>query len=147
MKRKAAFWVPACLVFLLDQALKAYSAGQHRVLIPGIISLDYTLNTGFALGLFPDSALAATVLSAAVLVLMLVLLRAENWNTCSLIGFGLVIGGAAGNLLDRVLFSAVRDMLHLDFMHFYVFNLADAGVVVGVILILAVTLLDKRSDP
>ena len=145
MKRVLTAAVPALLVLLADQWLKAVSAGQHRVLIPGVLSLSYTLNTGFALGLFPDSALAATVLSAGMMLLVLFLMCRFSWNGRCLCAFGLVLGGALGNLIDRIFLSAVRDMLHLDFMRFYVFNLADAAVVTGVLLLALFTLTERKE--
>ena len=50
MKRVLTAAVPALIILLADQWLKAVSAWQNRVLIPGVLSLSYTLNTGFALG-------------------------------------------------------------------------------------------------
>ena len=146
MKEKWWALAPAAPVFLGDLWLKHISIGQDRTLIPGVLSLRYTLNTGFALGLFPDSALAATLISFLMLLIMLFFLFRFPWRRPAVLGFGMILGGAAGNLWDRLLLRAVRDMLHLDFMHFYVFNLADAAVVLGAGLILLSTLL-SREEP
>lgn len=145
MRKWLTVLIPALCVFLGDQWLKAASAGQSRVLIPGALSLRYTENTGFSLGLFPDTAVPAIVLSCAVLAVALWFLIRERWETPSLLAFGLLLGGAAGNLWDRLRFGFVRDMLHLDFMHFYVFNLADACVVAGAALILLFSLFSRKD--
>ena len=81
-----------------------------------------------------------------MLILLLAALIRNRWNKGALIGFGLALGGALGNLYDRLRFSGVRDMLHLDFMHFYIFNLADVGVVAGIALILLCTLFSPKGD-
>ena len=146
MNRKTMVSLPAVIILAGDLILKNASRGQHRALIPGILSLDYTLNSGFALGLFPDTALTATILSLIILAAVLILLIRFPWNKGSLIGFGLVLGGALGNLYDRLRFSAVRDMIRLDFMHFYIFNLADTGVVAGVSLIVLFTLFAGKEQ-
>ncbi len=145
VKCKLLAVVPVAVILTGDLILKNASGGQHRSLIPGILSLDYSLNSGFALGLFPDTALPATILSVLVLAAVLFLLLRYSWNTGSLIGFGMVLGGALGNLYDRLMFSAVRDMFRLDFMHFYIFNLADAGVVAGAFLIVLFTLFSPKE--
>lgn len=145
MNRKTLAALPALIILAGDLALKKAAAGQHRALIPSILSLDFTLNTGFALGLFPDSALAATILSLLILAAVFALFLRYHWNTGSLIGFGLVLGGALGNLYDRLCFSAVRDLFRLDFIHFYIFNLADVGVVAGVTLIILCTLFSRKE--
>ena len=146
MNRKTIVSLPAVIILAGDLILKNAAFGQHRSLIPGVLSLDYTLNSGFALGLFPDTALTATILSVIILAAVLILLFRFSWNKGSLIGFGLVLGGALGNLYDRLCFSAVRDMLRLDFMHFYIFNLADTGVVAGVSLIVLFTLFAGKEQ-
>ena len=146
MNRKTMVSLPAVIILAGDLILKNASRGQHRALIPGILSLDYTLNSGFALGLFPDTALTATILSLIILAAVLILLIRFPWNKGSLIGFGLMLGGALGNLYDRFRFSAVRDMIRLDFMHFYIFNPADAGVVVGAVLIVLFTLFARKEQ-
>ena len=146
MNRKTIVSLPAVIILAGDLILKKAAFGQHRSLIPGVLSLDYTLNSGFALGLFPDTVLTATALSVIILAAVLVLLIRFPWNKGSLIGFGLVLGGALGNLYDRLRFSAVRDMIRLDFMHFYIFNLADAGVVAGALLIVLFTLFAGKEQ-
>ena len=145
MNRKTLAVLPALIILTGDLVLKNAAAGQHRPLIPGVLSLDYTLNTGFALGLFPDTALAATILSLVILAAVFILFLRYPWNTGSLIGFGMVLGGALGNLYDRLCFGGVRDLFRLDFIHFYIFNLADVGVVAGVALIILCNLFSRKE--
>ena len=70
MKRKLLAVLPAVLILVGDLWLKSAAFTQRRVLSPGILSLQSTWNTGFALGLFPDTALTAAVLSGLMLGLI-----------------------------------------------------------------------------
>ena len=65
------------------------------------------------------------------------------------LGLGLVIGGATGNVIDRIRFGAVVDFLdfHLAGYHWPAFNVADAAICVGAVLMLADGLLTRRSQP
>lgn len=124
--------------------------GSHRVLIPGLVNLVHTSNTGVAFGLFADSnsewmAPALIVFSVVVIVLLVWLLatgRAGGWlGEC---GLALILGGATGNVLDRVLRHRVTDFvdLHLGNYHWYTFNLADSAIVLGAALVVLELLRD-----
>ena len=92
-----------------------------------------------------NAALAATILSLVILAAVFILFLRYPWNTGSLIGFGMVLGGALGNLYDRLCLGGVRDLFRLDFIHFYIFNLADVGVVAGVALIILCNLFSRKE--
>lgn len=146
MKRLHYMILPALAVVAGDLALKHATVGQNRNLIPGILSLDYTLNTGFAFSLFPQAGLASVMIPALILAVELYFIFRGRWKRGLMIGFGLVLGGAVGNLLDRIRFAAVRDMLSMDFFPLFIFNLADVGVVVGAALIFLFTFVWNGED-
>jgi len=125
---------------LLDRTTEL---GWHRSIIPGFLNLVHARNRGVAFSIFADSdspwlrgglivlALGAVTLFAWMLATGRAGTRAERW------GFALVLGGAMGNVLDRILYGSV-----LDFLDFYVrdwhwpaFNVADACLSIGVTLI------------
>lgn len=138
----------AVLVGLLDQAVKlwllfVYDLGS-RGMVPITPWLDFVLtwNTGISYGLFQqDTELGRWLLlafqAAAILCLGVWMLRARTWLTA--VALGLIIGGAIGNIIDRFAYGAVADFVffHIDFgtweFRWYIFNLADAAVVAGVI--------------
>jgi len=100
----------------------------------GLVRLTYTTNTGGAFGLFANQtfllALAAVV---AITVLVLYLRYLPRGSTLLNVGLGLDLGGAIGNLIDRVRLGEVTDFI--DIGAWPVFNLADSAIVVGTFLI------------
>ena len=113
----------------------------------GFFRLTYVTNTGAAFGLFPDQAIPLT-LTAAVGVIALLLhyrwgISDSLWLKSSL---GLQLGGALGNLIDRLRFGHVIDFL--DFRVWPVFNLADSAIVVGaIVLIYFLLFASKMASP
>ncbi len=100
----------------------------------GLVRLTYTTNTGGAFGLFANQtfllSLAAVV---AITVLVLYLRYLPRGSTLLNVGLGLDLGGAIGNLIDRVRLGEVTDFI--DIGAWPVFNLADSAIVVGTFLI------------
>jgi signal peptidase II len=132
----------AVVVYGVDRLTKALaedSLPNHPVkLIPGVLHLTYTTNRGGAFGLFgnaPYLFLAATLIVCAAIVI-------ASFNVAHrvpAIGLGMVLGGALGNLTDRIVRGsglAGRVIDFIDFRVWPVFNLADAAIVIGAALIL-----------
>ena len=147
-RRPLLVWVVALVVFL-DQAVKALVRPRLELydsisVIPGFFSLTRVHNTGAAFGLmngidFPFKAALLALLQTAALVGLTVyvaMLAAEQRLTR--LGLSFVIGGAIGNLIDRILFGYVLDFF--DFYqggwHFWAFNVADAAINIGVALMI-----------
>jgi signal peptidase II len=135
-------------VFVLDQLVKLYIVRQFKLfeqidLVPHWLAITYTLNSGAAFSLFATLAPAAreTMLdglaAAAVVVLGVLLARGARPPIVS-VAFALIMGGAAGNLFDRVVRGRVVDFIYV---HYYawsypVFNIADSAITIGVAIIL-----------
>lgn len=106
-------------------------------------------NTGSAFGLFQNQSLILTVIAFIGLVLMLIFYR--RYTTASLIaniGMGLIFGGAAGNLIDRLRFGAVTDFIYFRFwdsLFWPAYNIADASVSIGIILFLCFIFLEFKG--
>jgi signal peptidase II len=139
-----ALTVLAALVFLGDQATKYAvehftSTAEFRVLVPGFLNLVHTNNPGVAFGLLADSGMpwmsaALIAFSVAVIGLLVWLLATGRGGTwLGQTGLALILGGAAGNMLDRVVRRSVTDFIdfHIGNYHWYTFNIADAAIVVG----------------
>ncbi len=147
MKARALGGLAAIVVFLADQAAKVavlsrsgHFAAQSVSLTP---FLDLTLqwNRGISFSLFAQGshfgrAVLLTLTLAAVALLTWWLIRARSILAAA--GLGAIIGGALGNAFDRVVHGAVVDFLDLHAFgrHFFVFNLADAAINVGVALLM-----------
>ncbi len=140
-------WImPGLAVLALDRLVKAAAAGASAVaLIPGVIGLRPARNTGMALGLFQDGTVGILVVTAVLAALCVWLLRGMRLSGLAPVAVSLMAGGALGNLLDRLLLGYVQDMFELLFMRFYIFNLADVGVVCGAVLC-GVSLLFRPGD-
>jgi signal peptidase II len=138
-------WVRAGLVMLVviaaDQLSKhAVRAGivpgeEHR-LLPGI-ELVNTRNRGVAFGLFPGSHLGVTLLIGVALLALLVYFALHATRPLIWLPTGVLIGGALGNILDRVRDGSVTDFIKLP-LGWPPFNIADASITLGVLLLLFV---------
>jgi signal peptidase II len=128
------------------------TAGARHTVIPGLLNLYYTSNPGVAFGLGADSTAAwmaplLILFSLGVIVLLVWLLatnRAGGWlGQC---GLALILGGAAGNVLDRVMRRSVTDFIdfYVGSHHWYTFNLADSAIVIGAALVVLELFRDWR---
>jgi signal peptidase II len=130
------------VVYGLDRLTKALAESRlpdHPIkLIPGVLHLTYTTNRGGAFGLFgnaPYLFLAATLVVCAAIVVA----SFNVTHRVPAIGLGMVLGGALGNLTDRIVRGSGLDGRVVDFIDFRVwpvFNFADAAIVIGAGLIL-----------
>lgn len=114
-------------------------------MIPGLFHLTRVNNPGAAFGILKNSILFLQLVSwVSVIVLGVYLARSfrRGYRSADL-GWALIVGGAAGNLYDRVHFGYVIDFL--DFRIWPVFNLADSFISVGVILIVAGLFSKKKA--
>jgi signal peptidase II len=140
--------IAAAIVCALDQAVKLWLLGAFDLANKGLVhqtafrAVVLTGNPGISYGLFPqDTDFGRYTLLAlktgAVVILWVWLARAETKLTA--LSLGLIIGGAFGNAIDRLAYGAVMDfvLFHIDTetikFAWYVFNLADAAIVAGVI--------------
>ena len=158
--RFAAYWL-ALLIFVADQLTKWWVLGPLdlrnvvQIEILPIFRLNWTENYGISLGLFPATsdamrwALVAVTSAIAVGVAYWICKEKERGDQLAL---GMVLGGALGNILDRIRFGYVVDFADLhfgDFRPFFIFNVADAAISIGVaILILRafIAWLGERKD-
>ena len=105
-----------------------------------VFSLTYLNNTGVAFGLFPQFGDFFTILAAVVVVAIIFFYRTLDGNDwLTQLALGLQVGGALGNLVDRLCRGSVVDFIDVNFwplQKWPVFNLADSAIVVGVALLL-----------
>ena len=142
--------VISLIVIALDRWSKLWiihhiPIGHARTIIPGVFRLTHVLNTGAAFSLFEGSTSPATVrnLLIAFSVFAVFVVLALIWKfgrQFSLVSFSLalILGGALGNLYDRVRFSHVVDFLEVHIIHYHWpdFNVADSAICIGACLLL-----------
>ena len=127
-------------------------AGSTRVLVPGLLSLVHTSNPGVAFGLLADSStpwLAPMLIAfsvAVIVVLVWLLVSGRAGGRLAQCGLALILGGAAGNVLDRVTRRSVTDFIdfYIGTHHWYTFNIADSAIVVGAGLVILELFRDWR---
>jgi signal peptidase II len=133
----------AALVYVLDRVTKSLAEarleGREPVeLIPGVLQLRFTTNPGGAFGLFGEASWLFVTISAVVIVVVVVVSR-NLPSTLTAVGLGLVLGGAVGNLTDRLIRGSGFSGEVVDFIDVHVwpvFNLADTGIVLGAAILL-----------
>jgi signal peptidase II len=149
MSRALAAWCLAGATLgttvALDQALKALVVsgvrpGERDSVLPGI-DLTYIRNEGVAFGAFDDGGTVIVVGTAAALALLVVYFAFHAARPLLWLPVGVLLGGAFGNLADRVRDGAVID--YLDPVFWPAFNLADAAIVLGLLGLLYVV---ERAD-
>ena len=146
----------AVAVVVLDQLTKLWAdtalTPYHPVAVMPLLNLTLSYNPGAAFSFLSDQGgwqrWLFSGLAAAVSVYIVLWLRrlppAHRWEG---IGLALVLGGAVGNLLDRLTRGVVVDFIDVHYAgwHWPAFNVADSAITVGVVILLAVTLLGPRS--
>jgi signal peptidase II len=118
-------------------------AGESIPVIPGFLSITYVRNDGGAFGILGGSPLVLLIGSAVAIGFVLWMLLTGQPSRLTTLGCGLILGGAAGNLLDRLTTGEVTDYVHFSF--WYVFNAADAAITVGVAALLLAALRPEKA--
>lgn len=145
MKR---IYLTALATLFLDQASKYairtwMHVGQSIPLIPRLLNFTYVRNAGAAFGILAGKRIFFIVSSLVVIGLLLVYSRETRGNAILQTAFGLMLGGAVGNLVDRALLVWVTDFIDISFFP-PTFNLADSALVVGVALFALDVLSERR---
>ena len=122
---------------LVTKVLAATNLNMHSItLIPNLIDFIYTENTGAAFGMLSNNTwflIGFTAVFIVGFVLFDIFNHSKNWFYR--IGYVLVLAGAIGNLVDRIMFGFVRDFIAISFFPF-IFNVADIFVTVGTVLLM-----------
>lgn len=136
------FWITAFIGFFLDQLTKywivqTFSLEQTLPIIPDVFHFTYITNNGAAFSLFSGKVEWLRWLSLVVSLLLIALAwfgpNLSRWNQ---LGYGLILGGAMGNGIDRFALGYVVDFLDFRLINFAVFNMADSFITIGIICLL-----------
>jgi signal peptidase II len=150
----------AIVVVVLDRITKLrveakVHLGTHVAVIPHVFWISHVLNTGAAFSMF-DSTKSPLLMRdlligfsiVAVIVVLAVLWRVGRSVSVTSVALALILGGALGNLYDRIKFHYVVDFLevHIHGYHWPDFNVADSAIVIGACLLLLEMLRPQRAD-
>ncbi len=157
--RRIVAFVTATGVFALDRGSKwlvetRMSAYDTKAVIPGFFNIVRSENPGIAFGIFQDNPTESrTLVLVAFSILAVLLLAAMLWRIDKLdghtaTGISLIFGGAMGNVFDRVHAGKVTDFLDFVFgtYHWYTFNVADAAICSGAVLLILSMLLAPKQE-
>ena len=131
------YGIALILILLIDQFTKAIAdfSGVHITLIKNVLSLDITMNSGAAWGMFADKewgqlffAIVTSIALVAIVVFFIVDKKDSAWLNFSIT---LISAGALGNMIDRIVFSSVRDFINLQIFNC---NVADIAITIGGIM-------------
>jgi signal peptidase II len=159
--RKALPWLTAVVIAVLDRATKMLvmdrlEVGSWVPVFPGF-ALTHVHNTGIAFSLFSDGGWLSRVILHGIILTAVVLIgwmarRHGHHQMMAGFAFGLILGGAVGNLVDRILYGWVVDFIHLWIRigertwSWPDFNIADSAITVGAVLLILNELLPGRRE-
>lgn len=147
--RNRWFWIAAGVGLALDQLTKFWVAQTFELttppdslsIWPGVFYFTYVTNSGAAFSLFSNNGEWLKWLSMGVSLGLIALgLKARLPNRWEQVGYGLILSGALGNGIDRLLFGEVIDFLDFRLIRFPIFNVADVCINIGIICLLMAAL-------
>ncbi len=135
------YLVFAAVMVGLDQWVKAWVIAHLAIdqtvrFIPGVVSLTHIKNTGAAFSILEGQQWFFYLITVVSLGIVWYLWKDAGRSKFYQIGLALILAGTIGNVIDRLRFQEVTDMFQLDFMNFAIFNVADACLTVGVIMVM-----------
>ena len=146
--RRLEFWLPIVVV-AFDQLAKAIvrsTVPLHSsvTIVPGFVDFTHVRNSGAAFGIlnavnFPfKTGFIALIATAALIAVGLYAARLAHHQLVARTALALIIGGAAGNLLDRIVAGSVVDFVDVYWQtyHFWAFNVADSAITIGVVIMI-----------
>lgn len=135
------------VVILLDMVSKYIVSkllivNESVMIIKNFFNITYVRNTGAAFSIFSENTFLVMVISFMIIMgIILYISKNKPSNKIEKISYSLILGGAIGNFIDRIIYGYVRDFIEIDIFEwdYPIFNLADVFVVVGVILLVIAT--------
>ena len=140
-------------IVLIDQVSKIIVHSKMNLydsfnVIPYILDFTYIRNEGIAFGInFPGGKIFFIVFPILITIYLISLLKNDDFkDRASQIALFLIIGGAIGNILDRIFRGYVVDFIdfHINGAHWYVFNIADSAVTIGLLFLLYSSIIIKK---
>jgi signal peptidase II len=140
-------------VVVLDQASKAWivanlAVGESVPIVGDLVRIIHWRNSGILFGMLPQSAGAFAIVSLVVLGVIVFYHAKAGRGLVVTIALGLLLGGAIGNLIDRLQYGSVVDFVDMGIgsWRFYTYNLADAAISTAILLLLAMAMFPRLGD-
>ncbi len=153
-RRWILFAAIAALIVLIDQAAKGWVAatlpnvGDGMQVIGDWLRIVHWRNSGALFGLLPQSATAFALVSLGVAALIVVYHAKAGRGIVTTIALALLLGGAIGNLLDRLNYGSVLDFVDMGIgtWRFYTYNLADAAITTAIIMLIVMAIFPRTAE-
>jgi signal peptidase II len=141
LKKNPMFWLASALSFLLDYLSKQWVVSHFQLsnppeswsILKGVFHLTYVVNRGAAFSMFQGEGWLRWLSLIVTLALVYYGLFGSHLRAWEQAGYGFLLGGAAGNGVDRLLMGHVVDFLDFRLINFPVFNLADVAINIGLV--------------
>ena len=154
LKKNYIYILIIILMFVLDRASKEYvikfflSYQEPSYYLFPFLNLTLVWNSGMAFGLFESESNTYHIISAVIasVIIILIIWLYKSILLVEKIALSIVIGGALGNLFDRIKYNAVPDFIDMHYrdFHWFVFNVSDIVITIGIILLLLSDVLKKK---
>ena len=144
------------LIYFLDRLSKIYVIQLYKnnfgseIFNSAYLNIVLIWNKGIAFGLFSFNEaylynILSIIISIVIIILVIMSLKNEGFKRYSLL---MIVGGALGNLHDRIFFNAVPDFIdfHVENFHWFIFNVADIFISAGVIFMILIEIFDKKKQ-
>ena len=128
MRKK--YFLITIILLILDIITKNYFRGKN-IQLTRYLNFNYTENTGAIFGILKNNNIIFIILTIIIIGIIVYTIKKEKKYELEL---GIILAGAIGNLIDRIIYGHVIDFIHIKY--WYVFNLADAYITIGIILII-----------
>ena len=141
-------------IFVIDQiskilVVKHFEISNQAIILTEFLSLDLIRNDGIAFGLlgFENSSIYNLITLIIALIIIYVLYLIQTSNAIMTYFYAMIAGGALGNLIDRILHNSVPDFIdfHYKDFHWFIFNIADIFISVGVFGLIVLEIVQKKN--
>ena len=156
LKKIIVYFLIVFTIFVLDRASKLYILNIFEkenivdIYVNNFLNIILVWNSGIGFGLlsFDESIIYNFVTTIIVLINIVILYLALNNNNFKSYFFVIILGGSLGNLFDRIYYSAVPDFIDLNYnnFHWFVFNVADIFITVGILCLILVELFFNKHE-
>jgi signal peptidase II len=142
-KSTVLFLIIIACVYAIDRTTKILTVRlTHNInIIPRVLDFHYVQNTGTLWGMFQNTNVFFVIFSSVILIILVFLIESLVINHVALAATAFIIGGALGNITDRLLYGHVVDMV--DFHFWPVFNAADSAISTGVVILIILLIYDE----
>lgn len=152
MKKTFVISLFVLIIDIISKQLVSHflAEGESIVIIPKFFSLTFAKNNGVAFSMLEGMSIFIVIVTIIVICYIIKYILNDSHLFYEDIGYSFIIGGAIGNLIDRIVYGYVIDFLDFNIFgyDFPVFNIADSAIVIGVIIVIIVSFMkgDVRNE-